>query len=250
MPAVNWHRGLAFAAMPRWQHNVRLIVCGALAAFGVAQQNAELRGTIVGAGRSPVSSFQVVLRGPGVERTAGSDGLGNYHFSGLLEGVYEVAIVAGGFYSLTVNNVSLHRGQLLKLPPVELIVEGIDCGGRLPRYLRYLGVPNRTTGALGGMVVDDRHHAIDSARIALFLPESGIVNSATTDRAGYFSLTGIPVRSNYRIEIVRGGYYTEQFTDFQIQAGYETVYNLDLQPCSAGGCQPSLRPVRVLPSCA
>lgn len=55
---------------------------------------------------------------------------------------------------------------------------------------------------------------------------------------------------DYRIEIFREGYFTEEFANFPMQPGYETVYNLDLHACAQGQCQPSLMPIRVLPSCA
>jgi hypothetical protein len=60
----------------------------------------------------------------------------------------------------------------------------------------------------------------------------------------------IPLRRDYKIEIARDGYFTEEFADFKIQAGYEAVYDrLYLEPCETGRCQSSLRPIRVLPHC-
>ena len=46
------------------------------------------------------------------------------------------------------------------------------------------------------------------------------------------------------------GFFTEDFSDFEVQLGQESFYDLiDLAPCEKDRCQPALRPIRSLPPC-
>lgn len=217
----------------------------------VAQKNRdEILGSVVDIRREPMRAARVVLRGTGIERTVNSDDAGLYRFTAVPTGVYELTIIAPWFYPITIRAVRLQRGAVRVLPRVELVFEGLPaCNTQIPIYLRPLDRFNADMGALGGMLVDDHGRAISEARVTLLVRGVGASNSTITDREGRFSVMDTP--RDYRVQVVRAGYFTEEFTDFKIQAGYQTVYDrLDLEPCERGRCQPSLKQIRILPGCA
>jgi hypothetical protein len=217
----------------------------------VAQKSShELRGSVVDIRHEPLRASRVVLRGAGIERTVDSDDAGLYRFTTVPAGVYELTISAPWFYPITIQSVRLQRGAVHVLPPVELVFEGSHaCNARIPAYLRPLDRFHADRGALGGMLVDDHGSALAEARVTLLVRGVGASNSTITDREGRFSVTDIP--RDYRIQVVRDGYFTEEFTDFKIQAGYEVVYDrLDLEPCERDRCQPWLKQIRILQGCA
>jgi hypothetical protein len=216
----------------------------------VAQDSiGELRGSVVNIRREPLRVSRVVLRGTGIDRTVDSDDAGLFGFAAVPAGVYELTISAPLFYPIAIQAVHLQTGAVHVLPPVELVFEGLPaCNTRIPAYLRPLDRFNSDRGALGGMLVDEHGRALAGARVTL-LVRGGLSNSTITDREGRFSITDIP--RDYRIRVVREGYFPDEFTDFKILAGYEAVYDrLYLEPCERGRCQPSLKQIRVLPSCA
>jgi hypothetical protein len=210
-------------------------------------RDGEIRGLAVDTTREPI---QVVLRGTGIERTVQGDDAGFYRFIGLPAGEYELTII-GPFSYISIRAVGLQRSAVRVLPAIELAFRGIDCTGRFPAYLRPLDRFDADRGALGGVIVDDYGRVLTEAKVTLFVPNAGVKNSTVTDRDGRFSFADIPLRRDYKIEVVRDGYFTEEFADFKIQAGYEAVYDrFYLEPCEKGRCQSSLKTIRVLPACA
>jgi hypothetical protein len=222
-----------------------------LPAVLVAQErNGEIRGFVVDIRHEPIQTSQVVLRGTDTERTAQNDDPGLYRFIAVPAGEYELTITAPFFYTSTIRTVRLQGDAVLVLPPVEMVFEGYDCNTRVPAYLSPLDRFDVNKGALGGIIVDDHGHALAEAKVTLFVPGAGVTSSTITNREGRFSVRDISLRRNYQIEVVRDGYFTEQFSDFKTQAGFEAVYDrLYLEPCEKGRCQSSLRPIRILPHC-
>ncbi len=214
------------------------------------ESSGELRVSVVNFSHEPIRALQVVLRGAGTERTAYTDNTGLYRFDAVPAGVYELTIGAGPFYTITIQTVRIQRDSVYVLPPVEFVFDVYDCNARIPAYLRPLNRFDTNRGALGGTIVDSHNRALSEAKVTLFVPNAGISYPTITDREGRFLITDIPLRPDYRIEVVRDGYFTEEFTDFKMQVGYEAVYDrLSLEPCERGRCQPSLKPIRVLGTC-
>lgn len=214
-------------------------------------RNGEIRGFVTDLGGEPIYHSQVVLHGARIERTARSDKEGLYRFDDVPGGEYELTITAPFFYTMTIRTVRLQGQGIRALPVVSLILEGYDCTTRVPAYLYPLERFSSNTGALGGVIVDDRGHVLAEAKATLFVPGAGVSRSTMTDVNGRFSIFDLAARSDYKLQVVRDGYFTEEFREIRIQAGYESVYNgLDLQPCEKGRCQASLRPIRIVPHCA
>jgi len=222
-----------------------------LPAVLVAQErNGEIRGFVMDIRHEPIHTSQAVLRGTGIERTAQSDNAGLYRFIAVPAGEYELTITSSFFYTSTIRTLRLQEDAVYVLPSVELVFEGYDCTTRVPAYLYPLDRFDANKGALGGVIVDDHGHALAEAKVTLSAPGAGVTSSTITNREGRFSVRDIPLRRGYQIEVVRDGYFTEEFADFNIQAGYEAVYDrLYLEPCEKGRCQSSLRPIRILPHC-
>jgi len=198
----------------------------------------------------PIHTSQVVLRGTNIEQATQSDDAGLYRFTSVPAGEYELTITASFFHSSVIRTVRLQRDAVLVLPPVEMVFGGYDCNTRVPAYLSPLDRLDVNKGTLGGVIVDDHGHALADAKVTLFVPGTGVTGSTITDGEGRFSVRDVSLRRDYQIEVVRDGYFTEQFADFKIQAGFETVYDrLDLEPCEKGRCQSSLKRIRILPHC-
>lgn len=222
-----------------------------LPAVLVAQaQNGEIRGVVVDNRHEPIHTSQLVLRGGGIERTAQSDDTGSYRFMAVPAGEYDLTITAPFFYTSTVRAVRLQGNEVRVLPPLEMVFEGYDCTARVPAYLSPLDRSDMNKGALGGMIVDDHGRALPDAKVTLFVPGAGVTSSTISNHEGRFSVRDISLRRDYRIEVAREGYFTEEFADFKIQAGFEAIYDrLNLEACEPGRCQSSLRPIRILPHC-
>jgi hypothetical protein len=165
-----------------------------------------------------------VLRGKGIGRTADTAADGTFRLAALPAGVFELTIATPLFYSIRIQAVRLQKGKVRVLPAVELAFEGFDCNSRIPAYLLPLDSDDQVV-ALSALVVDKNLRPLAQARVTLFAPGGGIVSSRRTDRNGHFSITGIPSRRDYRIEVTRDGYFTEEFADFKVQPGYKAVYD-------------------------
>jgi hypothetical protein len=166
-------------------------------------------------------------------------------------GVYQLEVSESFYFPLTIRSVRVKPGDVRVLPPLELTFEGVEgCHHRAPAFLRVLDPPSAGKGSVGGTAVDDRGRALADARVRLYIDDSATSGTGITDPEGRFSIGDAPAGNPYKIEIARDGYYTEEFSDFTVRAGYETVYDrLSLEPCGNGRCVPALRPVRPVTGC-
>lgn len=235
---------------PIWALVVVAVALGPLVPITAQGTTGEIRGTVVDFRGQPLTAPTVELRGPGVYRSSDLDRAGTYRFSALPAGEYVMTIGAQMFHDATIRSIRLRNNEVRVLPPIELTFAGFECNPRIPSYFRPLDQPNTAEAVLGGIVSAEHQPTVAQANVVLIAPEAGVISSTTTDREGHFSFNASAKRRDYRIEISKPGYFTEEFTDFAVQVGFETVYGLDLQPCPPGRCQPSLKPIRVLPGCA
>ncbi len=223
----------------------------AATAVSPQQPTGGIRGTVADELRSvPFHAATIELRGEGIRRVvqAGGDG---FRISGVPAGVYELGVSESFYFPMTIRSVHVKAGEVRVLPPLELVFGGVeDCHHRVPIFLRVLDQPPAGKGSVGGTVVDDRGRTLADARVRLYIDNAGFTGSGITDTEGRFSISDAPAGNRYRIEIAHDGYYTEEFSDFTVQSGYETVYDpLSLEPCESGRCVPSLRPVRPMTGC-
>ncbi len=97
--------------MVRWT----LLVLLGLSSLTFAQnQNASLAGTVADPFEAVVPNARLTLQGPGGStRTATSDGLGKYTFSGVPAGEYQLKVSAEGFTDYGVSQLRLTPGETL-----------------------------------------------------------------------------------------------------------------------------------------
>jgi len=211
-----------------------------------AQPAGEIRGTIIDPVKSvPLHAPTIELRGEGIRRIV-QGGEPGYRITGLPAGVFDLTISGSFLLPLTIRSVRIAPGQVRVLPPVEpAAAEYIECGRRLPAFLRPLDQPEAASGALTGMIVDDHGQPLRGARV-----RAGLNHTTFTDDDGHFSIAGVPAPARYDIEVAHDGYYTENFTGFRVQAGYEAVYPGEHpERCEKDRCDPALRPVRPIKGC-
>ncbi len=211
----------------------------------------EIGGSVIGAGAGMLHIAKIELRNGTIRRTAETAG-GRFHFTQLPPGVYDLTITRDFYRSTIIRAVHIEPGQIRVLPPVGLVFEGFYvCDDRSPAHLRPLDESDATKGTLAGRITDDRGRPLADANVRVYIPNAGILGSTATDSSGRFFIPGIPARSGYRIEVAHDQFFTADFSDFQVQPGYESFYdNIDLAPCEKDRCQPALQPIRPLPACA
>jgi len=212
---------------------------------------AEIHGSVLGAGRDLLHIARIELRNGGLRRFAEA-GAGAYDFRQLPPGIYDLTVSMDLYVPTIIRSVAIGPGQVRTLPPVALIFEGIAaaCGRRMPAFLRPLDTFDPGKGGLGGRIIDDHGQPLADATVRLYIPNLNVAGAALTDSSGRFFMEGIPAGPHYEIEVARTGFFTEDFSDFEVQAGYEAFYDrIDLFPCEKGRCQAALRPIRPLPAC-
>jgi len=213
------------------------------------EPSAELRGTVVNAGGDLLHTARVELRGGEIRRLAETGTTGAFDFTRVPPGVYSLEISENLHFPATIRSVRLEAGRVRVLPPLELLFEGVSNCRRIPAFLRVLDRLDAAKGSLGGAIVDDRGSPLSDARVRVYVDNAGIIGSAVSDPDGRFEVRDLPARDRYKVEVARDGHYTEDFSEFLVEAGYETVYNLDLAACENGRCIQALHPVRPIPSC-
>jgi hypothetical protein len=80
----------------------------------------------------------------------------------------------------------------------------------------------------------------------------GPIASQSTKSDGVFSFRGLQSTvKEYWVSIARDGFFTEEQRHLTISPGLEAVdAPIRMEACSPGHCQPYLKTIRVLPSCA
>ena len=186
----------------------------------------EIRGTVVDDLKAvPLHAATIELRGEGIRRIVQAGETG-YRVTGLPAGVLPPPTITGSFLvPTTIRSVHLQAGEVRSLPPVETSSDIIGCGRRRPAFLRPLDRAEAARGALAGTIVDDHGRPLPGTRVRV-----GIIATSITDDEGRFSIADVPARDRYEIEVGHDGYYTEESTDFRVQAGLRS----GLQPRVSG----------------
>ncbi len=212
----------------------------------------EIRGVVLSARPDMLHTARIELRNGETRRFAQTGGTGAFDFTRVPPGIYELEISEDFFRTMPIRGVRVPSGEVRTLPPVALIFDGIaDCNRRWPGYLSPLDRFDAGKGALAGRTIDNRGHPLAGAGVRLYISNVGVLGSAITDDTGRFSIPDVPARSRYEIEVAHDGFFTEDFPDFEVQPGFESFYDrIDLAPCEKDRCQPALRPIRKLHSCA
>ncbi|PYT23770.1 MAG: hypothetical protein DMG57_30935 [Acidobacteria bacterium] len=93
---------------------------------------------------------------------------------------------------------------------------------------------------------------IAGATVTLYMQGKGPIASQKTKADGAFSFHGLQPRSEeYWVAIARDGFFSEEERHLTISPGLEAVYApITMESCDQGHCQPHLKTIRVMPSCA
>ncbi len=87
---------------------------------------ASISGTVVDPNGDILQGAQVTLNGPSRPdvRTTISGSDGQFSFTGLLAGVYKIAVTGSGMSTYTLSQISLHAGEVRTLPPATITISG------------------------------------------------------------------------------------------------------------------------------
>jgi hypothetical protein len=167
---------------------------------------------------------------------------------------YDLKIGADGFHSTEIRDVQVGGPGIKVLPAVRMEGEAFfaDCGSdRRPDYYRPLAGAAEI-GAVGGTVASENGALIGGANVTLYVRGRGKVGSQMTRPDGTFLFLGLQARQEeYWVSISHESYFSEEVRHLIVQLGLEAVYApITMEECSPGHCQPHLKTIRVLPSCA
>jgi hypothetical protein len=228
-----------------------LFLSGPLALAQV--ETGELRVSVVDDRREPVAA-SILVRATGSEQFqyAPVSVAGGSHVITLRSGVYDIEITSR-FRRETIRAIQLERNQIRTLPPVELYSVGICLCSSL-RVLQYYFQPLNSggpaTGAITSHIFNGGGQPVGGATVFLYAPGLGRIATTATDVGGSFTMRGIPARRNYWIRTSHAEYLDDEFTDLNVQPGFDTVYEpIYLESCHPGLCFPSLRTIRDLRGC-
>jgi hypothetical protein len=244
----------ALAAVRRYAFVVqRHCLVAVLLLLGVAgtpaqEDRTEISGSILSWAEQPIVGVQVRVRGTDYLGFTGPDG--SYRIRDLDSGVYDLEVLATGFYAVTIRPVALGVGEVKALSAIRLKVGLIeDCGSDRPDYYRPSG--GGGTGAVGGVVMSDKKAFSQNATVTLYLKGKGRIATTVTGEDGRFSFSGLqPRREEYWLTIAHEGTFSEELRHLQVQPGFEAVYDpMTLESCSPGRCEPHLKTIRVIPPC-
>jgi hypothetical protein len=212
----------------------------------------ELRVSVVDDRREPVAA-SILVRATGSEQFqyAPVSVAGGSHVITLRSGVYDIEITSR-FGSATIRAIQLEKNQIRTLPPVELHSVGICLCS--PRLLQYYYQPlysvGPATGAITGQIFNSGGQPVGGTTVFSYAPGLGNIATTVTDPEGRFTMKGIPARRDYWIRTSHAEYLDDEFTDLNVQAGFETVYEpIYLESCQPGLCFPSLKTIRDLRGC-
>jgi hypothetical protein len=107
-------------------------------------------------------------------------------------------------------------------------------------------------GAIAGVILDDQAVPVQSATVTLYVKGMGRIRSQRTNAAGAFSFAGLQVQAaEYWVSIEHDGFFVEEVRHLFMAPGFEAVYSqITMESCRPGRCQPHLKTIRVMPSCA
>ncbi len=89
----------------------------------------------------------------------------------------------------------------------------------------------QSTGTLRGRVSDTRGHAVDGARVQLYLGDRAEVSAtAVSDQAGHFELIDLAPASDYRLQVTHSGYVNIEAAGISVRAGERKELQITLDP--------------------
>jgi hypothetical protein len=232
-----------------------LLVLLSLFRAGMAQNNGEIRGYVMDPRDNPVDVAEVEACDEKAKKcpesaTTGPDGF--YQLKGLPSGQYNFKISARGFYPIEIRDVQIDGPAITVLPGIRLEAGLMaECGiDRRPDYYRLVGAGD--AGAVGGVVTSEEKMPIAGATVTLYVQGSGPIASQKTKGDGAFSFRGLQPRSEeYWVAIAHDGFFPEEERHLTVLPGLEAVYApITMESCGQDRCQPHLKTIRVLPSCA
>jgi Carboxypeptidase regulatory-like domain len=148
---------------------------------------------------------------------------GRFKFTVLPAGIYSIKVAIAGFKTLNVKSIRLDDGEDKVLPPLAMEVAPSDTPW-LPIPGFDLRATNPQFGNLSSRVTRDEIHGIARAKVQLICDDK-ICAETHTDTDGKFIFFNLPPRDDYGIRVIRPGYYTWQWADYRVQAGYDVTYD-------------------------
>jgi hypothetical protein len=106
------------------------------------------------------------------------------------------------------------------------------------------------TGALSGILLDQRGNPVTQATVVLYRHGSGSLSTTKSDDTGRFSFNGLRPGTQYWISFSAVGYFVDELTELTVQSGLDAVHTKTLESCAPGRCQPHLKSIRILGGCA
>lgn len=91
---------------------------------------------------------------------------------------------------------------------------------------------------------------IAGAAVTLFRRGLGRLAMTTTDQNGEFSFPSLPPSADYWITISGAAYFADEKNGLMVQQGFDAVYEMGLESCSPGRCQPHLMTIPTIGPCA
>lgn len=194
---------------------------------------------------APVTDVRVdvkrVYKGSGTVSVAllKTDRSGTYRVESLPFGEYRLSLESPGFEQVEVRGIGV-QSDVIVIPPITLMVG--SCATPIPvaHYLRLLNtsVNSRVTGYIA-----DSSSGKPVTRAKLKLVCTGDACNGSP-RSGVWKFNFELSPGAYSLRLHSDGYYDEEYSPVEAQAGFETVYFPFLLTRCHGPCIASKKPVR------
>jgi hypothetical protein len=215
---------------------------------------ARLTGKLIDITGAGIWQAQIKLESDrGDQYSAEPNSEGEFAFSHLLPGEYNLATHSAGFLSSTVRGIKITNSETKTLPPLRLSIPSHGVCNYKPeiKYIRFVDEETRT-GDLGGRVeleqgpIKTEPQGIAGAQVKLRCGKIRVCGTTTTNQDGEFRFSGLNPRE-YSVEVRRTGHYLQKEAGYTVDAGRESIYYpIYLEICVHGDCDPSKRPMRVV----
>ena len=212
-------------------------------------QGAEIRGLAVDRLGHPITLFTVTItRTAPAPFTAQSDLTGErgaYRLLDLPPGEYDLVISAYGGRNATIRSIAVDSKETRLIPTIEMEWEPfISMSSQDPSPLHYRLAASPT---LAGIITDAQGNPLSTGTVNLYQGASGKLATTRINPAGTFSFPALRPGAMYWISISAPGYFDDELSGLTVQAGFEAVYMMRLEPCAPGRCQPHLKTITVHP---
>ena len=199
-----------------------------------------------------LSSVTITRAGSGtLVQTGRTETGGVYRFSNVPSGEYDLTIKPSWFYEATIKAVRLGAEELRVVPTIQLETTPMCdvSNDSRPQHYRLSNGPIGT-GALSGIILDERGNPVVSATLVLYRQGSGSLSTTKSDETGRFSFNGLRPGTQYWISVSADRYFADGLTGLAVQSGLDAVHTKTLESCAPGHCQPHLKSQRILGGCA